>query len=347
MKAFGAGICERAFDDYIMPRLSRLQPNLVAGAFYVMKLLPARAILDAAVAEGKLKPGYEVFESTSGTFGLALALLAKEYGYRLTLVSDPVIDPMLEMRLKELDARVEIVHNKIAGGYQLARLERLNALMAESPDSFFTYQYENPHNALGYAPLAHYLVEKLGEFDCLVGTVGTGGSMCGTARALRRLLPQVEIVGVDTPNSVIFGQPNGERHLRGLGNSLVSSNVEHSLFNTVHWVDAAEAYLATRELHKAHGLYMGGTSGAAWLVADWIAQQNPQKRVVCLLPDEGYRYQHTIYNDKWLHTVPNWKESLPDAPHLMQSPTEKVHGWGMVEWNRRSLKDMLALPVAA
>lgn len=338
--SFGENLFSRRFDDYLMPRLSRLRENLVAGAFYVMKLLPARAILDAAVAEGKLKPGYDVFESTSGTFGLALALLAPEYGYKLTLVSDPVIDPMLEKRLKELGARVEIVQNKVAGGYQLARLERLQALMEESPAYFFTNQYHNPYNTKGYEPLAEDLVKRLGEFDILVGTVGTGGSMCGTARKLRELLPSVKIVGVDTHRSVVFGQPNGERLLRGLGNSLVAENVDHTLFDEVHWVSAAEGYLATRMLHSDHGLYMGGTSGASWMVADWIARKHPEKRVVCLLPDEGYRYQHTVYNDEWLANLPDWSNQLPENPLPVSRPDENTRNWCYLDWNRRTLAEM-------
>ncbi len=328
------------YNDYMLPRLSRLRENYCAAAFFVMKLLPARMILDAAVAEGKLRPGYEVFESTSGTFGLALALLMPEYGYKLTLVSDPVIDPLLASRFREMGVRVEIVHNKIAGGYQLARLERLRALMAENPKSFFTSQYHNPLNAQSYAPVAEYLVARLGQIDMLVGTVGSGGSMSGTAARLRQLLPKVRIVGVDTHRSVVFGQPNGERRLRGLGNSLISHNVDHRMFDEVHWVGAADAYLATRRLHAEHGLYQGGTSGAAHLVADWLARENPGKKIVALFPDDGTRYQETIYNEAWLHSLPDWTGQLPNAPQTITRPDENLTGWARMDWARRSLAEI-------
>lgn len=331
-----------AYNDYMLPRISRLAPNYCAAAFFVMKLLPARAILDAARAEGKLRPGDEVFESTSGTFGLALALLAPDYGYRLTLVSDPVIDPLLEARFREMGVRLEIVHNKIAGGYQLARLERLRELMANSPRSFFTSQYHNPLNAQSYGVVADHLVAQLGAFDVLVGTVGSGGSMSGTARRLRQLLPEVRIVGVDTHRSVVFGQPNGERRLRGLGNSLIPSNVDHTMFDEIHWVGAGDAYLATRRLHAEHGLYQGGTSGAAHLVADWIARANPNLKVVTLFPDDGTRYQSTIYNDEWLKALPDWTGKLPDAPQTIHMPEENMTSWARMEWARRTLVEVAA-----
>lgn len=328
-----------ALADFDLPRLARLRPNLIGAAFNVMKLLPARAILDDARSKGLLEPGTEVFESTSGTFGLALAMLKNHYGYSLTLISDPVIDPLLESRFQQMGVRLEIVREKVAGGYQLARLARLKELMEASPKSFFTNQYHNPANSSGYERLAHYLAERIGTIDYLVGTVGTGGSMCGTAHALKQCMPAIRIVGIDTHHSVIFGQPNGERLLRGLGNSLVPHNVDHTLFDDVHWVTAAEAYYHARRLHAGHGLYMGGTSGAAYMVADWLSQGYPDKTIVTLLPDDGYRYQQTIYNDAWLANLPGWSVSPPQIPVVITDPRTPVAGWCRMEWNQRTLSD--------
>ena len=110
------------------------------------------------------------------------------------------------------------------------------------------------------------------------------------------------MIGVDTHRSVIFGQTDagGGRALRGLGNSLMPPNVDHTTFDVVHWVGAAEAFRATRQLHREHALFMGPTSGAAYLVADRWARENPDALAAVVLPDEGYRYQDTVYDDAWL-----------------------------------------------
>lgn len=89
----------------------------------------------------------------------------------------------------------------------------------------------------------------------MIGTVGSGGSMSGLSRLLRLTNPDLKSIGIDTPASVVFGQPDGPRTLRGLGNSLMPKNVDHSQFDEVHWVTATEAYQATRELHRNHALF--------------------------------------------------------------------------------------------
>lgn len=307
-----------------------------------MKLLPARFCLDRARDAGLLRPGTPIIETTSGTFGLALAILSALRGYRLILVSDPAIDGPLKRRLEDLGTQVEIVRQPAAvGGLQRARLDRLAQLQAEHPAHFWPSQYHNPHNPGAYGPLAELLLETIGRIDCVVGTVGSGGSMCGTARYIRLLFSDLRAIGVDTHGSVLFGQPDRKRLLRGLGNSIMPTNLDHSIFDEVHWVSAAEAFLATRILHRVHGLYMGGTSGAAYLVARWWAQQHPDARVVVLFPDEGYRYQETIYNDEWLHRQGIWLSELPVEPQSVAHPADAGPQWSSIQWNRRTYEQVL------
>src|SRR5438552_2488641 len=94
-----------ALAAFELPRLIRLEDNLYCCAFFLMKMLPARFILDRAVDQGMLRPGSMIIETTSGTFGLALAMQASIRGYRLILVSDPAIEPSFERRLRDLGAR--------------------------------------------------------------------------------------------------------------------------------------------------------------------------------------------------------------------------------------------------
>lgn len=310
-----------------------------------MKLMPARFILENARAQGLLKPGTLVVETTSGTFGLALAMLCRLHGDHLHLVSDPAVDRPLHRRLTDLGAVVDIVSEPAAvGGLQQARLDRLAAVRAAYPDHFWPAQYSNSGNPDSYARLAKFLAEAVGPVDCLVGTVGSGGSMCGTSSFLRAVFPQMTAIGVDTYGSVLFGLADeGKRLLRGLGNSLMPANLNHRTFDEVHWVTGPEGFFATRELHRSHALFGGPTSGAAFLVARWYAARHPGARVVVLLPDEGYRYQDTVYDDDWLRTNGVALDRLQDEPAVVDHPGE-VPGrscWTRIAWGRRSYEEVL------
>lgn len=327
-----------------LPRLIRLAPNLYGACFTLMKMVPARHILLKAKAEGALEPGTVITETTSGTFGLALAMQGVHLGRKVILVSDPVIDSRLERRLADLGAVVERVPAGAAngdGGYQAARLERLAAIRRELPSTFWPDQYANPDNPRAYAAVAELLLESLGQVDCLVGPVGSGGSMCGTATALRTIIPECRAIGVDTPNSVLFGQPSGPRELRGLGMSLLPANLDHRVFDDVHWCDAASAYRATRQLHQRHALFMGPTSGAAYLVARWWAKANPGALTVVMLPDEGYRYQDTVYDDDWLRSNGHLRADLPAEPTVVTAPADAGGPWSTYSWQRRPYADVM------
>ncbi|MGH9039036.1 MAG: cysteine synthase family protein [Acidimicrobiia bacterium] len=327
-----------------MPRLVRLGPNLFGAAFTLMKLLPARHILDRAREDGALEPGTVVIETTSGTFGLALAMECSLRGQPLVLVSDPAVAPALRRRLRDLGAHVVIVERPApVGGLQQARLDRIDDLRSRHPRHFLPSQYANPDNPGAYRALAEALTATIGPVDCLVGPVGSGGSMCGTTSFLRQAGHDVVAVAVDTPGSVLFGQPDAPRRVRGLGNSLMPPNLDHSAFDEVHWVSAREAFAATRALHRHHALFMGPTSGAGWLVARWWARTHPDTTVVAMLPDEGHRYSDTVYDDDWLRRQgllvrgpgARGMRRLPARPSEITSPGDPVPEWSWLQWGRR------------
>jgi cysteine synthase len=332
-----------------LPRIVHLGPNLYGAAFSLMKLLPARHILDRARDEGLLEPGTVVIESTSGTFGLALAMECRLRGRPLVLVTDPAVDPALRRRMRDLGAAVDIVAEPAAeGGYQRARLDRLAELCSRHPRHFLPAQYSNPENPGAYALLADELAATLGWVDILVGPVGSGGSMCGTVAGLRDLLGRdVAAVAVDTPGSVLFGQNDAPRRIRGLGNSLMPANLDHTVFDEVHWVSDREGFAATRALHRRHALYMGPTSGAAWMVAQWKARLEPDARVVVLLPDEGHRYQNTVYDDAWLRRYGLRLRRLPSRPVEVDVPGDGGPEWSWLRWNRRPLAAVVRKGAAA
>lgn len=323
-------------------RLVPLEPNLVAAVFPLMKIYPAEFCVRQAEQQGHVDARSLIVESSSGTMAMGLAIVCRLRGYRLAIVSDSACDPTLRRRLEDLETRVEIVTTPAAsGGLQRARLDRLEQIRAETPNHWWVNQYDNPCNPGGYGAFAAQLVESLGRVDCLVGTVGSGGSMCGTASYLRELFPELVAVGVDTFGSVLFGQPDQSRQLRGLGNSILPGNLDHTVFDEVHWVTAAEAYRAARLLHRQTALFCGGTSGAAWMVAAHWARENPRARVVCMLPDDGFRYTDTIYNDGYLAANRLYLETLPSGPSTVEHPLNAGPSWSRMQWGRRAYADVV------
>ncbi|MFD9478344.1 MULTISPECIES: pyridoxal-phosphate dependent enzyme [Streptomyces] len=328
----------------LLPKIVRLGPTFYGAVFTLMKLVPARYILRRALDRGELEPGTVIVETTSGTFGLALAMEAALLKRELVLVSDPVIDAQLHRRLTDLGATVDIVeHPAREGGYQAARLARLAELRKRLPSSFCPEQYANPDNPASYSLVAEHLRETIGQVDCVVGPVGSGGSLCGTVRALRSHTPHTRAIGVDTHRSVLFGQTDGPRLLRGLGNSLLPANLDHRVLDEVHWCPPAEAFTTTRWAHRRHALFQGPTSGAALLAARWWAETNPDASCVVMLPDEGYRYLDTVYDDAWIaEQGVDLTAPTPDKPTEVSHPARMGESWSYYPWQRRSLETVLA-----
>jgi cysteine synthase len=333
--------------DSFKPRLVPIANNLTAAVFSLMKITPAYFCIRCAIEDGLIEQQTLVIETSSGNLALGLAIVCNWCRRRLTIVTDYACDSHLRRRLEDLGARVEIVPGPApSGGYQRARLDRLDEIRAEEPNHWWLNQYDNPGNPEAYGSFAGQLVEGLGEIDCLVGSVGSGGSVCGTAGYLRQLFPSMITLGVDTFGSVLFGQPDQPRKLRGLGNSLLPKNLDHSTFDEVHWVTAAEAFTATRVLHRRTSLFCGGTSGAAWLVASKWAANNPDARVVCIFPDDGYRYLHTIYDDRWLCDSGLWLSELGELPQEVNHPLEAGPNWSWMKWGRRTYEQVMGEPTA-
>jgi cysteine synthase A len=330
--------------SYEQPRPSWLAPNLLAACFPLMKLMPARFILARACDAVLLHPGGHLAETTSGTFGLALAMLAAAHSYNLTLVSaDSLMDTSLRRRLELLGANLVIVEDRLGSGAQDERLRRLRAIFDERPETFWPRQYDNPDNSLSYGRLAEWFVRIVGHIDCLVACVGSGGSLCGTGRFLRMLFPDLVIIAVDTHRSCLFGQPVGRRLLRGLGNSIIPANLIHEMVDEVHWVGALPAFAETRRLYRERALFMGPTSGAAALVGQWYAHAHPGAMTAVILPDEGYRYQETVYNDEWLSALQGWPLAIAATPLCIDKIEEGSEAdWHRMAWARRTLTTVSA-----
>lgn len=328
-----------------LPKLIQVFNNLFIAAFPVMKLLPAIHIINQAIQRKELRSTSTIVETSSGNFALGLAIVCNELGLPLFIASDPAIDRRLQNRLESLHAHVHIVEKPaLGGGFQQPRLDVVQEFLKSNPDAYWTRQYDNDDNPAAYAAFGAFLLEHFGDNFTLVGAVGSGGSTVGTIRNLRQVNSTIQLVGVDTYNSILFGLPDGRRLLRGLGNSVMPKNLDHTCYDEIHWISAAQAFLATQNLHAQHSIFGGPTSGAAFLAARHLAQKDPHRTVVFIGADDGERYLDTVFSHQWQEEQGvNICELCPE-PRLVQSleqVSEAASPWTVLPWRRRSLNQVV------
>lgn len=312
-----------------------IERSLHMVSFKAMKIVPANYIISTARARGELQPGGTVVETSSGNFALGMAIVCNRLNHPFVAIGDPVIDPTFKRQLEMLGGRVEIVTDKKGSqGYQKARLDRLHEILDAEQGAFWCRQYDNENNALAYANIAHELLDRIGPRLILVAPVGSGGSSCGMATSLRAACADCTLVGVDTFNSVLFGQVDGPRKLRGLGNTIMPGNLKHALFDEVHWVSAELADHFTRKLYASTGHFRGPTTGAAYAVVRSVRDRCPDTPIVFLSPDDGSRYVGSTFT------------AHPDSPAYDRlRPIEIGHPtaydaeteWAWMNWNRSDI----------
>ena len=288
----------------------------------------ARQAILAAQADGRLKESGVIIESSSGTLAVGLAMVGRALGHEVHIVTDPRIDGLTLTKLRALKAVVHIVDQMTELGWQGARLAKLEALLQEYPDAFWPQQYTSKENPRAYSNLALELLADLETVDVLVGPVGSGGSLCGTAQVLKQKNPALQVVAVDAVGSVIFGQPDNPRRLQsGLGNSLVALNVDKNSIDTVHWLNDEEAFAATLILAEHEQIFAGNSSGSTYWVARWLSTWcDPDCTIVALFPDRGDRYFQTAYNSAYHQQFGLVLDHLPVNPRQVSYRT-MVTSW--------------------
>jgi len=330
-------------DSLLFPRIIKLNKNLYVAAFSIMKLLPAKHIIHEAINRGDINENSTIVATSSGTYALGIATTCAELNLPFTIFGDTAIDKFLLDRLADLGGSIHISKNpKTPGAYQELRLAALKNYISEDKLRFWTKQYDNLDNRKAYSVVAEQILNTLGKNINIVGPVGSGGSTCGVALGLREVNPEIELIGVDTFNSVLFGQPDGARLLRGLGNSIIPKNLEHSLYDEIHWVSANEAHYHTRWLHQKKALFCGPTSGAAYQVAKHLSLKHPEKDFLFIAPDEGHRYLATTYNDEWLSKQPFYSKNIHNKPRKISHPLEAIGPWSYMKWNRRNYCEVIS-----
>ncbi len=250
------------------------------------------AMIEAAERDGKLAPGGEIVESTSGNTGIALAFIGAARGYKVTLAMPDSMSRERRGVLRALGA--ELVLTPAAGGMKAA-IAKAEELVAERPGAFLPDQFSNPAN-----PDVHYrtTAEEIwadtgGRVDALVCGVGTGGTLTGTTRRLRELNPDLLTFAVEPVGSpVIAGGDPGPHKIQGIGAGFIPANLDVSLVSEAIAVDNDEAMETARAATREEGLFVGISSGAALAAAIKVGARPALagKRIVVVLPSFGERY---------------------------------------------------------
>lgn len=293
-------LCRTGSGTRLLLKLEQFNPTGAA------KIRMARQMILDAERDGRLRPGGRIVESTSGNTGLGLGLVAAERGYRFTAVVDhhACRDKIAAMRAMG----TELVYVSGEGDGELAtsaREDLAERMAAEDDTAFFTEQHNNPSNAVGYHDVAHELVAQLGaDVGYLISPVGTGGSLFGTARELRRLGVGVTVIGVEPVGSIAFGGEGGSYYQSGTGTppgAVVGSAVDYDLLDEGLKVSDVDAFATARVVARRSGLLIGGSAGGAVFAALHRLEALPAgSTVVSVVCDGGEKYLDTVFDDTWM-----------------------------------------------
>jgi cysteine synthase A len=280
-------------------RLARVGPS--SGAAVVGKLevknpggsvkdRPAFAMVRAAEDAGEIRPGAVLVEATSGNTGISLAMIAAVRGYRCIVVMPE--DMSLERRYVLRAYGAEIVLTDAENGMAGA-VERATRIARETPGAFMPRQFENRANPEAHErTTAREILESAGsQLRAFVAGVGTGGTLTGVGRVLKRERPDVQIVAVEpAASAVLSGKPPGIHGIQGIGAGFVPKIVDRAVIDRVLTVSDVAAERMAKRLAREEGLLVGPSSGANVHAACEVAAALDQGIVVTVLCDTGERY---------------------------------------------------------
>ena len=256
----------------------------------------ALAMIEDAEKRGLLKPGATIIEPTSGNTGVGLAWISRVRGYQAIIVMPETMSKERQNLLRAAGAKLVLTEGTKGMKGAIAEAERLRD---ETPGAIILGQFVNPANPAIHEKTTGEEIwrDAEGQVDVFVAGVGTGGTVTGVGRVLKRYNPNVRIVAVEPQSSPVLsgGQP-GPHKIQGIGAGFVPATYGNEVVDEIITVADDDAIRTGRELSLTEGLLVGISSGAATFAALQLAKRPEYagKRIVVLLPDTGERYLSTL-----------------------------------------------------
>ncbi|WP_172257527.1 cysteine synthase A [Saccharibacillus deserti] len=261
----------------------------------------AISMVEAAEADGRLKPGGTIIEATSGNTGIGLAMVAAAKGYKSVIVMPETMS--LERRNLLRAYGAELVLTPGAEGMNGA-VRKAEELLQTNPDYFMAEQFKNEANVkIHRETTGPEIVEAIqsigGTLDAFIAGIGTGGTISGAGEVLKTNFPEVKIYAVEPAASpILAGGKPGPHKIQGIGANFVPDILNQKIYDEILHVENDEAFETARKVAKEEGILSGISSGAAIFAALKVAKElGAGKRVVVIVPSNGERYLSTpLYN---------------------------------------------------
>ena len=284
---------------------------------------PAAAMLQQALADGRLAPGGTVVESSSGNMGIGLAQAARYLGLRFICVVDLRSSAEKIATMRAFGAEVEVVTepDPLCGDLLSTRIARVARLCSEIPGAFWPDQYENPANPASHAEgTMREVLDALGtDLDAVFVATSTAGTIAGCERCLREAGSRAELIAVDAEGSALFGGAGAPRPLPGLGAGIetgISLRVEP---DAVLRISAADSVIGCRRLVDREAILAGASTGAVMAAIErHLPRLGSRPRIAAIAHDGGASYLNTVYDDSWVESElglrPDQLEAAVGAP---------------------------------
>ena len=267
----------------------------------------AICLVNQAEADGLLQAGGTIVESSSGNFGIALAMVGAVRGYDVKIVIDAKTSSTMRRILSAHGAQLVEVPLTAAdshGSMQVARMEKARELASNIPGAWYPCQHLNPHNPDAHEIYTAREIESAfnGTPDVIVIGVSTAGQIAGISRYFKQRYPSTKIIGVDVAGSAVFGTPRFPYKMTGLGLSFVPPNFDPNLLDVAYTVSDRIAFSFCHQIAQLEGLLLGASTGAIVAGGLAYAQANSNRHLSILMlnPDRGDRYLETVYDRDWL-----------------------------------------------